>query len=196
MVLASILPGSRISIKSINLNPERMGIIRVLKRMGADIQITHRRPQATGREPVGDLIVRSRALKGAIIKKKEIPSLIDELPVLMVAACYARGKTIFEGVGELRVKETDRIRSMSDNLRKMGGQIRVIKTAKSEKILIRGGRGLQGASVRSFGDHRTAMSMVIAALGAQGKTRIDDSTCISKSFPNFLNLLRAIIRKK
>jgi len=111
-----------------------------------------------------------------------------------VAACNALGRSVFEGVEELRVKETDRIRSMSENLKKMGADIRVIKTPKSEKIIIRGGKGLIGATVKSFGDHRTAMSMVVAGLVAQGKTRIDNITCINKSFPNFLSLLKTVIQ--
>jgi 3-phosphoshikimate 1-carboxyvinyltransferase len=189
IVLATILPGSRILIKNVNLNPGRIGIIKVLKRMGANIQLTADSCQLSA-EPVGNILVKSSNLKGTIVKKEEIPSMIDELPILMVAACYTRGKTIFDGVGELRVKETDRIRSMSCNLRKMGAQIRVLKTAKSEKVVIEGGRDLRGTAVKSFGDHRTAISMVIAALRAQGNTRIDDISCINKSFPNFLSLLK------
>ena len=191
MVLGTILPDSRILIKKVNLNPYRMGIINVLKKMGADIQVLGN--STVGFEPSSDIVIKSSRLKNTIVKKGEIPSLIDELPILMVAACFAKGKSIFEGVSELRVKETDRIRSMSENLKKMGADIRVIKTLKSEKIIIQGGRSLIGATVKSFGDHRTAMSMVVAGLAAQGKTRIDNITCINKSFPNFLSLLKTII---
>ena len=191
MVLGTILPNSRILIKDINLNPSRIGIIKVLKRMGSDIQVSGN--SAVGFEPIGDIIIKSSKLKSTIIKKKEIPSLIDELPILMVAACFAKGESVFEGVGELRIKETDRIRSMSENLKKMGADIRVLKTPKSEKIIIQGRRTLIGATVKSFGDHRTAMSMVVAGLAAEGKTRIDNISCINKSFPNFLSLLKTII---
>jgi len=193
IVLATILSGSRILVKNVNLNPRRIGIIRVLKRMGADIRVMVDSSGAKSYEPTGNIFVSSSSLKGTVVNKEEIPSLVDELPILMVAACYARGKTIFEGVGELRVKETDRIMSMSCNLRKMGAQIKVLKTAKSEKIVVEGGRDLKGAAVKSFGDHRTAMSMVIAALGAQGNTKIDNIICINKSFPNFLSLLKTLI---
>lgn len=193
MVLAAILPDSEILIKNVSLNPSRAGIIRVLKRMGADIKVGSRELGVGSWEPIGDLTVKSSKLKGRVIKKEEIPSLIDELPILMVAACFAKGRSILEGVGELRVKETDRIKSMSENLRKMGADIKVIKRAGIEKIVIHGPRKLKGASVKSFGDHRTAMSMVVAGLSARGKTRIDDITCINKSFPNFLHLLRALI---
>ena len=192
MVLGTILPNSRILIKDINLNPSRIGIIKVLKRMGSDIQVLGN--SAVGFEPIGDIIIKSSKLKSTIIKKKEIPSLIDELPILMVAACFAKGESVFEEIGELRIKETDRIRSMSENLKKMGADIRVLKTPKSEKIIIQGGRTIIGATVKSFGDHRTAMSMVVAGLAAEGKTRIDNISCINKSFPNFLSLLKTIIQ--
>ena len=192
MVLAAILPDSQILIRNVSLNPSRTGIIRVLKRMGADIRVSCLVSRVSCFEPMGDIRVKSSKLKGTIVRNEEIPSLIDELPILMVAACFACGRTIFKGVGELRVKETDRIKSMSENLAKMGGVIQVLKTAKKEGIVIQGVKELHGSHVRSFADHRTAMSMVVAGLKAQGKTWIDDIACINKSFPNFLNLLRSL----
>jgi 3-phosphoshikimate 1-carboxyvinyltransferase len=194
IVLVSLVSGSRIRIKNVSLNPSRMGIIGVLKRMNAGIQIL-KLPAKRRRswEPSGDLVVRSGSLKGTVVKKREIPLLIDELPVLMVAACFAHGETVLEGVGELRVKETDRIRSMTENLKKMGADIDIRVTAGGENIVIRGGNGLDGASVKSFGDHRTAMSLVVAGLSARGRTRIDDVSCIDKSFPGFLRLLKKIL---
>ena len=194
MVLATILPNSRILIKNVSLNPSRTGIIKVLRRMGADIKIRNQKPGAGSYEPMGNLIIKSSKLKGTAVKRAEIPSLIDELPILMVAASLAKGKSVFEGVKELRVKETDRIRSMSENLKKMGADIRVLKTPKSEKIIIQGVSTLSGAKVRSFQDHRTAMSMVVAGFAARGETRIEGITCINKSFPNFLSLLKTVIR--
>lgn len=195
MVLASILPDAEVSIRKVSLNPGRAGIIKVLKRMRANIRVTKSGSHkvASGSEPMGDIIVKSSCLKGAIVKKEEVPGLIDELPILMVAASLARGKTVLEGVGELRVKETDRIRSMSGNLKKMGGRIKIINK-NGENIVIQGSGKLKGARVNSFGDHRTAMSMVVAGLAAAGKTRIDDISCISKSFPDFLSVLRALSR--
>jgi len=187
IVAASIIPGSRIVIRNVSLNPTRTGVLSVLKRMGADINVSD-----VGRdiyEPMGDIVVRSSKLKGTVIRRKEIPSLIDELPILMVAACFALGKTIFEGAGELRVKETDRIKSMTENLAKMGAQIKIIK---SENIIIGGTGSLAGGKVSSFGDHRTAMSMVIAGLLASGATSVDDITCIKKSFPQFLTVLQQL----
>jgi 3-phosphoshikimate 1-carboxyvinyltransferase len=161
--------------------------------MGAQIKVKSQNSKVKGGEPSGDLLVKSSSLRGIIIKKEEIPSLIDEIPILMVAACIAGGRTVFEGVGELRVKETDRIRSMSENLKKMGAKIAVFKTDNLEKIIIQGIKQLKGARVRSFGDHRTAMSMIAAGLAAEDETTIDDISCIDKSFPNFLNILKTLL---
>jgi 3-phosphoshikimate 1-carboxyvinyltransferase len=207
LVLAAILMDSKIVLKDCSLNPTRTGVIEVLKRMGADIRVTRSQGHKVAKyEPVGDIEVKTSRLKGVVVKKSEIPSLIDELPVLMVAACFARGKSRFEGVGELRVKETDRIRSMLDNLRRMGADIQVTKSkghlpvrqagkvASREDIVVFGGNRLKGAKVKSFDDHRTAMSMIVAGLAASGITTIDDISCISKSFPDFLKVLKAIIK--
>jgi len=193
MVAATIIPGSKIRIKNVSLNPGRSGIIRALKRMGAAIKIQRSKLKTQGNEPLGDILVESSCLRGIRVTGGEVPSLIDELPVLMVAACLAKGKSIFSGVGELRVKETDRIKSMLVNLIQMGANIRINKTGKNENIIIKGVETLYGASVSSFGDHRTAMSMIIAGLAACGKTRLDDVSCIDKSFPNFLKTLNSLI---
>ncbi|MFA5275951.1 MAG: 3-phosphoshikimate 1-carboxyvinyltransferase [Candidatus Omnitrophota bacterium] len=192
IVAATVLPGSKIVIRKVSLNPYRTGIIRVLKRMGADICLPADKVQFSAREPMVNLTVKSSHLKGAIVKKEEIPSLIDELPVLMVAACFASGKTEFQGVEELRVKETDRIKSICANLKKMGADIKVIKSGHSEKIMVKGVKGLKGSRLSSFGDHRTAMSLVVAALAAKGNSRIDDVSCISKSFPGFIKTLNTL----
>lgn len=195
MVLAAILPNSQITIRNVSLNPSRLGIVKVLKRMGANIRTATRNPQPANYEPMGDIIVKSSKLKGIKVKEEEVPYLIDELPILMIAVCFASGKTILEGVAELRVKETDRIKSMSDNLSKMGAEIKVLKPKnKPERIIIKGTKELRGCRVRSFGDHRTAMSMVIAGLLAEGKTFVDDVACINKSFPDFLSLLQTLIK--
>ncbi len=204
MVMAAILSDSRILIKKVSLNPSRIGSIKVLKRMGAKIKGSSGRQaclsgrqarlKTQGYEPMGNLLVESSFLKGTRVKKEEIPSLVDELPILMVAACFAKGRTIFEGVGELRVKETDRIRSMTENLRKMGAKIEVFKVGKSEGIIIHGVKQLKAAKVSSFQDHRTAMSMVVAGLAATSNTQIDDISCINKSFPAFLRVLNTLRR--
>lgn len=195
MVAAAILPDSKIIIENVSLNPSRTGIIRVLKRMGADIKFRVKSQESrVQHEPMGDIIVESSVLKGARVSAKEVPSLIDELPILMVAACFAKSRTIFNGVQELRFKETDRIRAMSDNLRKMGAKIKVLKRSGSEIIVVDGITKLRGRKVRSFGDHRTAMSMIIAGLRAEGSTLIDDVSCIDKSFPEFLTILKSLIK--
>jgi 3-phosphoshikimate 1-carboxyvinyltransferase len=195
IVLGSIIQGSRILIKNVSLNSSRMGIIKVLKRMGADIKIQSLRPATYGgREPMGDLLVRSSRLRGVVVKKEEVPSLIDELPILMVAACIAKGKTVLERVGELRVKETDRIKSMSGNLKRMGGNVTVSGIPDSENIIIEGVEELKGIRTKSFGDHRTAMSMIVAGIKAEGKTVVDDIKCINKSFPDFVRILSKLMR--
>lgn len=210
LVLAAILHGSRLVIRGVGLNPSRLGVVQVLQRMGARIRVTPpallRRSSAndwwrtargvrgTGYEPAGDLTIAGSSLRATVVKKQEIPSLIDELPILMVAACFAKGRTVFEGVAELRVKETDRVRSMTENLTRMGAVIQVAATGRSEDIIVQGVSELRGSRVKSFGDHRTAMSMVVAGLKAKGETRIDGIVCISKSFPNFLPLIRALVR--
>ncbi len=192
MIAAAIVPGSSILIRKVSLNPSRIGVIKVLKKMGVAIEVKYKKIKIKDAEPMGDILVKSSEFRGVRIREKETPSLIDELPILMVAASYAKGRTVFEGVEELRVKETDRIRSMSENLKKMGADIKVVKSGKSENIIIQGAGQLKGANLKSFGDHRTAMSAVIAGLAASGRTRIDDLSCINKSFPEFLNILRSL----
>ncbi len=196
MVLAAIVPGSKIIIDQVSLNPGRSGIIKILKRMNAKIKvITFKKNKLQGFEPVGNVIVSSGKLKGAIIASSEIPSLVDELPILMVAACFAQGKTVIKGAGELRVKETDRINSMVSNLKSMGADIRVNKVGSREDIIIKGKCMLQGANLKSFGDHRTAMGMIVAGLAAGGNSKIDDVSCINKSFPGFLITLNSLLKK-
>jgi len=193
MVLALIIPGAKVILERLSLNPTRSGIIKVLKRMKARIKVATSRGKQSGNfEPVGDLTISSSRLKGTSVAPYEIPSLVDELPIIMVAACFAEGQTVISGAGELRVKETDRISSMVSNLKCMGADIRVKKTGTGESIIIKGNRRLHGASLKSFGDHRTAMSMVVAALAAEGASRLDDINCVSKSFPGFIEALKSL----
>jgi 3-phosphoshikimate 1-carboxyvinyltransferase len=142
-------------------------------------------------EPQGEITIASSKLRGTTVYPGEIPFIIDELPVLRVAACFAGGRTTIKGVGELRVKETDRINAMLVNLKKMGADIRIVKEKGIENIIICGDAKLHGAQMCSFADHRTAMSMVVAAQAAAGPSRLDDTRCISKSFPNFLATLNS-----
>jgi 3-phosphoshikimate 1-carboxyvinyltransferase len=190
MVASIIIPDSKILIKNVSLNPGRIGVIKVLNRMKAGLKII--KSGNLGNEPAGDILAGSGSLRGTKIRKREIPSLIDELPILMVAACFAKGTSVFENAGELRVKETDRIKSMVSNLTKMGANIKVIKSGANEDIIIKGVKELYGAKLSSFGDHRTAMSMIIAGLAARGESSIDDVSCINKSFPDFLKTLRSL----
>ncbi len=196
LVLGAIIPGARVSIQRVSLNPSRYGIINVLKRMQAKIEVfPFKGKNAQSFEPMGNLRITSSRLKSTVINSREIPSLVDELPVLMVAACFAQGRTIIKGAGELRVKETDRINSMLRNLKRMGADIRTVKSGVEETIIILGKARLNGAKLKSFGDHRIAMSMVVAALAAEGKSKIDDLSCISKSFPGFLVALKSLIKR-
>ncbi|MDD5108085.1 MAG: 3-phosphoshikimate 1-carboxyvinyltransferase [Candidatus Omnitrophica bacterium] len=197
MVLAAIIPRSQVVVEQVSLNPSRSGIINILKRMNAKIKVMPlHKNKLQGSEPVGNIIISSSKLKNIIIDSFEIPSLIDELPILMVAACFAQGKTIIKGVSELRVKETDRINSMVSNLGRMGADIEINKNNLGENLIIKGKGNLCGANLKSFGDHRTAMSMVVAALAAEGSSKIDDISCISKSFPGFLGALNSLLKNK
>jgi len=192
IVLACLLKNSHLKINNVSLNPSRCGIIEALKKMGADIKVIYKKKNYF--EPMASVIVKSSQLKGVTIKEEMMPSLIDELPILMVAVSLAKGKSILKGVGELRVKETDRIKSMLTNLSRMGVKIKICSRAGKEDIIIEGRESLKGANLKSFGDHRTAMSMIVAALCANSSSKIDDIKCISKSFPDFLRILNLIIR--
>lgn len=186
IVAGLLTKDSRIIIRDVGVNPTRLGAVKVLKRMGANIRIFNKRDLF---EPLADIEVSTSPLRQTVIKANEIPALIDEIPILMVAASLAKGKTVIQGVEELRVKETDRIKSMCSNLMKLGVDIRVRALKKKESIEISGVDCLKGADLRSFRDHRTAMSMCIAALAAGGRSRLDDISCINKSFPGFLSSL-------
>ena len=191
IVAGCILPDIKIVIKNVGLNPTRTGVLDILKKMGADIRLKAKdalQPRASNLEPIGDIIVKTSKLKGVSISSKETTRAIDEIPVLMVAACFAEGKTVIKGIEELRVKETDRIKSMVTNLRKIGADIEV----KGKGIVINGGKELRGAKVSSFGDHRTAMSMLVAGLRTRGRVIVTGLDCINKSFPDFERLLRGL----
>jgi 3-phosphoshikimate 1-carboxyvinyltransferase len=194
LVAASVIPGSNLTIKKVGLNPLRIGVINVLKKMGAHIQIKRLRVGKKECEPSGDIIVRSSSLKCIRIKKNQVPSLIDEIPVLMVAASFAKGMSRFEGVGELRIKETDRINSMLFNLNKMGGDVKVQRSGANENIIIKGPVELNGGKLKSFSDHRSAMSLIVAGLNSAGQTLIDDVSCIAKSFPDFISTISKLYK--
>ncbi len=190
IVLGLILKNSRITIKGVNLNPTRCGLLKVLKRMNADISIDNHKNQI---EPYGDITIKSSRLVSAVVEPDEIPILIDEIPILCVAAAFAKGQTQIKGVGELKVKETDRVNSMVSNLSKAGVDI-VSKLYRQDnwQIIINGSKKYQGAEFISYGDHRTAMSLVIFALAVQAKSKIDATECIDKSFPGFIKKIESL----
>jgi len=183
---AVIIPGSSIRIKGVGMNPTRGGMLKVLSGMGAKIKLAG---QKYGFEPSSDIIVESSRTKGIVIEKDILPSLIDELPAIFVVASLSEGTTVIKGAEELRVKETDRIVSMRENLSRMGACIKV----DGSDIIIEGVRRLNGASLKSFGDHRTCMAMYIAALAAEGGSSIDDAGCVNKSFPRFFSEMEKIL---
>ena len=178
-----ITPDSDLTIENVGINPTRAGILEVCRSMGADIRLLNRRE--TGGEPVADIRVRTSRLHGTIIEGDIIPTLIDELPVIALMACFARGETIIRDAGELRVKESDRIAIVSDNLHRMGADV----TALPDGFVIRGGRPLHGAVINCSMDHRIAMTFSIGALNAAGETVIEDADCVDVSYPGFFSEL-------
>ncbi|MGH7198908.1 MAG: 3-phosphoshikimate 1-carboxyvinyltransferase [Candidatus Omnitrophota bacterium] len=183
IAMALLVPGSEIRFRNVLWNPTRTGIVEVLKRMGADVRVEKLRTE--GPEPAADFALKFQKLKAFEIKKEELPSLIDEIPILAVLATQAEGTSVIHDADELRVKETDRIVSMTKGLTGMGAGINV----EGNTLLIKGPAPLRGAEVDSFKDHRTAMSLIAAGLVAEGETRVNDIDCISTSFPEFFDLL-------
>lgn len=187
IVAATLLHGSDVLIRDVGVNPTRTGIIEVMDRMGADIKLLRQR--SVSGEPVADLRVRSARLRGVEIGGSLIPRLIDEIPVIAVAAAAAEGVTVIRDAAELRVKETDRIEVISCELRKLGADL----TSLPDGLSINGGRALKGAAVNSRGDHRLAMSLAIAGLAAASEnTVVNEAACIDVSFPGFANLLSGL----
>lgn len=181
-----IIPGSEILIENVGINPTRDGIIRVCRQMGADITLEN--VIDNGGEPVADIIVRYSGLKGTQIGGDIIPTLIDEIPIIAVLACFAEGKTVIKNAAELKVKESNRIDVMAENLGKMGADI----TATEDGLIIEGGRPLKGAVVESKHDHRIAMSFAVAAMLANGETNIQNAECVDISYPGFYGDLKKL----
>lgn len=182
---ALLVPHSEVLIRNVGLNPTRAGILTVAESMGADITYLNR---TDGAEPTADLLVRSSALHGTTVEGALIPTLIDELPVIAVMAAAAEGTTIIRDAAELRVKESDRISVVAENLSAMGADI----TPTQDGFVIRGGRPLHGALIRTHLDHRIAMSFAVASLIAGGETQIDEESCVSISYPRFFGDLEAL----
>jgi 3-phosphoshikimate 1-carboxyvinyltransferase len=186
LVAASIIPGSRITIADVGINPTRTGIVDALRAMGADIEYTHVREQSG--EPVADLEVNAAELHGTTFGGEQIVTMIDELPVLAVAASRARGRTLIRDAGELRVKETDRIASTVGELRTLGAAIE----PTPDGFIVEGPTRLIGGAVESQGDHRLAMAMAVAALAAHGPSTVYGAEVTADSFPGFETTLQAL----
>ncbi len=183
MVGAAIAPGSDVVLEHVGINPTRIGVINILKAMGADLTLQNER--WAGGEPVADIRVRASRLKGIEIPEDQVPLAIDEFPALFVAAACAEGQTVLRGAEELRVKESDRIQVMADGLKILGADAQ----PTPDGMVIRGG-SLGGGCVESHGDHRIAMSFAMAALRATGPITIRDCANVNTSFPGFVQLAR------
>lgn len=186
IVSTSLVPDSELMIRKVGMNPTRVGVIETLYRMGSKFKVSDE--QVISEEPRATMIVRSSALRGVSISGEIIPRIIDEIPIIAVAATQAQGKTEIRGARELRVKESDRIATVSSELKKMGAKI----TELEEGMIIEGPTKLKGTAVKSYGDHRVAMAMAIAGLIAEGETTIEDTACIETSFPGFEDILKRI----
>ena len=186
LVAGLVVPGSELLLKNVGVNPTRSGVIDILQQMGGSIELTNQR-EISG-EPVADLLVKSSDLQGIEIGGDLIPRAIDEFPVVSVAAAFAQGTTTIRDAKELRVKETDRIAAMCDCLGQLGAVIEPL----DDGMQITGGQTLRGGEVNSFGDHRIAMSMAIAALNSAAEITISDTACTETSFPGFWELVTKI----
>lgn len=180
-----LIPGSELLIKNVGINPTRDGILRVCKRMGANLELLNTRTQCG--EPVADVLVKHSELNGTVIEGDLIPTLIDELPVIAVMAACANGETIIRNAEELKVKESNRLEIIVHHLSEMGCDI----TGTEDGMIIRGGKPLHGAVLDSYLDHRIAMSFAVAGLVADGETEITNADCVNISYPGFYrDLLR------
>jgi 3-phosphoshikimate 1-carboxyvinyltransferase len=189
LVAAAALPGSRLLIRDVGLNPTRTAILKVLGRMGAHMmEIVH---HSEG-EPIGNIEIHGAPLHATTVLKEEIPNLIDEIPVIAVAAALANGRTVIRNAAELRVKETDRITTVVENLRAMGARVEEFE----DGMEIEGGAPLHGAVLDSHGDHRIAMAFAIAGLFATGETVILNTDCVNTSYPGFSRHLDAILHER
>lgn len=186
IVAGLITPNSYITIKKVGINSTRDGILDVCKAMGADITLSN--VNDTIGEPTADITVRTSSLKGTVIEGAVIPKLIDELPIIAILACFANGTTIIKDAQELKVKESNRIDVMVQNLSAMGADIE----ATDDGMIIRGGKPLHGAIIDSKLDHRIAMSFAIAGMNAEGNTEIQGAECVNISYPNFYQDLEAL----
>ena len=183
---ALLVPGSEVLLKNVGINPTRDGMLRVVRAMGGDVTLINE--STDGAEPCADLLIRSSSLHATTIEGALIPTLIDELPVIAILAAFAEGTTIIKDAAELKVKESDRIAVMTENLKRMGADVE----PTDDGMIIHGGRPLHGATINPHLDHRIAMSFAVAALAADGETKIQDADCVKISYPGFYTDLEGL----
>lgn len=183
-----ILPNSEVLIKNVGINPTRAGLIKVCEAMGADLTLLNEDHENA--ELTADLLVRTSSLRGCVIEGDIIPTLIDELPTIAMMACFAEGTTLIRDAAELKVKESNRIAIMVENLRAMGADVEETE----DGMIIHGGKPLHGAVVDSHKDHRIAMTFAVAALAADGETEIIDADCVDISYPAFYEELEKLTK--
>jgi len=183
-----LVPGSELLIRNVGINPTRAGILTVIRAMGGNLTVLNERVCAG--EPVADLLVSASSLHGTTVEGNLIPALIDEIPMIAVMAAFANGQTVIRDAAELKVKESDRIATVTAGLRAMGCDI----TPTDDGMIIRGGKTLHGAEIDSYLDHRIAMSFAVAALAADGVTSIKDADCVKISYPNFYDDLLGLAK--
>ena len=182
VVAALVLPDSEVTLEGILLSPTRVAFVQVLRAMGGRVEL---RLEATDPEPIGSIVASSSALQGTTVDPALVPSLIDEVPALAAAAAFARGTFTVTAAAELRVKESDRIAALCEGLSALGARVSELP----DGLVVEGGAPLRGAVVRSHDDHRIAMALSVAALGAAGTTEVEGASCVGVSFPAFYDLL-------
>lgn len=180
MAAAAMTPGSDIVLTDVGINPGRFGVVDILRRMGADVEILN--PRQFGGEPVADIRVFGGELRAAEIGAADVPAAVDDLPVLLVAAAVAEGETTLTGAGELRHKESDRLSAVYEGLTALGVDCQL----RDDGMIVRGGKGFSGGEVRAFGDHRIAMAFSVAGLRAAGEVVVSDCDNVQTSFPSFV----------
>ena len=188
LVAGLLVPGSEVSIPAVLLNPRRIGLLYALREMGAHVEVTNRRQ--SGGEEIADLIVRASSLNGIEVPPEWAPSMIDEYPILSVAAAFAQGRTVMRGLEELRVKESDRLAAMASGLKAIGVQVEEL----ADGLIIEGMSGSVpgGGTIATQMDHRIAMSFLIAGLATRAPVTVDDTAMIATSFPEFETLMREL----
>lgn len=180
-----LTPDSEILLRNVGINPTRAGLLKICMDMGADITLLN---QSTEGEPTADLLIRTSSLKGTIVEGEIIPTLIDEIPMIAVMAAFAEGTTVIRDAQELKVKESDRIAVMVENLRRMGADIE----GTDDGMIIHGGKPLHGAVIDSHLDHRVAMSFAVAGTVCDGTVDINGGDCVKISYPDFYNDLYSL----